>query len=210
MSVLMGKAPTKELWLDLMNLQCFLRHYFHHQPHHHCHHLRPRCNLAHQAEERLSLHSSYLVNILSAKILFLATHLVSGTLTISVLAAYRVALRTVTASSNISPSIIFTSIIVNGLCHYMMVSLWSPSTFIIIIYSIFHIYLFLVPVIAAGSLILPLAAHISTFCIGNMSILWKTKVKSFWFCDKAIQWLLPMWNMALDILPPPVFPPKES
>ena len=48
-------------------------------------------------------------------------------------------------------------------------------TFIIIIYSIFHIDLFLMPVTAAGSQILPLAAHISTFCIGNMSILWKIK-----------------------------------
>ena len=61
-------------------------------------------------------------------------------------------------------------------------------TFIIIIYSIFHIYLFLMPVTAAGSLILPLAAHISTFCIGNMSILWKMKGNFlFCFCDKVIQ-----------------------
>ena len=56
-------------------------------------------------------------------------------------------------------------------------------TFIIIIYSIFHIDLFLMPVTAAGSLILPLASHISTFCIGNMSI----RQNLFFNFDKVIQ-----------------------
>ena len=61
-------------------------------------------------------------------------------------------------------------------------------TFIIIIYSIFHIDLFLMPVTAAGSQVLPLTAHISTFCIDNISILWKMKGNFlFCFCDKEIQ-----------------------
>ena len=53
-------------------------------------------------------------------------------------------------------------------------SLYDGIIMIIMVIMVQHLqhllYLFLMPVTAAGSLILPLAAHISTFWIGNMSI----------------------------------------
>ena len=140
--VTMGKAPNKELWLDLVNLQCFLRHYFHHHHHHHCHHLRPRCNLVHQAEEDWV--TKFFCICVAILILYLGAHNASSVW---------VAIDTVFGTSpckwhtdNIrsrcisgrfedshcefkhKPFYHFHQYHPHGLCHYMMVSLWSPSS----------------------------------------------------------------------------------
>ena len=160
-----------------MNLQCFLRHYFHHH-HHHCHQLRPRCNLVHQAEERLS--HQLILYIIGEDTVFgdspckwhtdnIRSRCISGRFEDS------------HCKFKHKPFYHFHQYHRHGLCHYMV-------TFIIIIYSIFHIDLFLMPVTAAGSQVLPLTAHISTFCIGNMSILWKNERQfSFLFLWQIIQ-----------------------
>ena len=120
----MGKAPNKELWIDLMNLQCFLRHYFHHH-HHHCHHLRPRCNLVHQAEERLS--HQLILYIIGEDTVFgdspckwhtdnIRSRCISGRFEDSHCAFKHQAFYH------------FHQYHRHGLCHYMMVSSWSPSS----------------------------------------------------------------------------------
>ena len=142
-----------------MNLQCFLRHYFHHH-HHHCHHLRPRCNLVHQAEERLS--HQLILYIFGEDTVFgdspckwhtdnIRSRCISGRFEDSHCEFQHHSFSPVSSSWTMS---LYDGIIM--------------VTFIIIIYSIFHIDLFLMPVTAAGSQVLPLTAHISTFCIDNI------------------------------------------